>query len=315
MSNVVSAPTYPVGVRALLPDQARRRRTVETSIVTALEARRFEEIVLPIIDFVDVYDDTSDRQAQRRSYRFVDREGELVAVRSDFTPMVARALAPSLVRAQLPMKVFYRGDVIRCEASRLGATREFFQIGAELIGDPSPGADSAMIELATGIVSALGIRPTVVVTDSSLATRLIESSTTSPEEQRTLRSALANKRAGELDSLRGIEGGRLAFLRRVVTGNATLDDFLALPETASAATNLAAMQRRGGSDATIVLAIDDVDEEPGYYTGVRFRIFEPKSRLRLAQGGRYDTLYSRFGADVSAVGFTLTVDYLDGEAR
>ena len=315
MSNVVSAPTYPVGVRALLPDEARRRRTIETSIVTALEGRRFEEIVLPIIDFVDAYDDTFDRHAQRRSYRFVDREGELVAVRSDFTPMVARALAPSLVRGQLPLKVFYRGDVIRCEASRLGATREFFQIGAELIGDPSPGADFAMIELATGIVSALGIRPTVVVTDSSLATRLIESSTTSFEEQRTIRSALANKRAGELDSIRGIEGGRLALLRRVVTGSATLEDFLALPETTDAATNLAAMQNRGAADATIVLAIDDVDEDPGYYTGVRFRVFEPKSRLRLAQGGRYDTLYSRFGADVSAVGFTLTVDHLDAEAR
>ena len=315
MSNVVSAPTYPVGVRALLPDEARRRRTIENTIVTSLEARRFEEIVLPIIDFVDAYDDTFDKQAQRRSYRFVDREGELVAVRSDFTPMVARALAPSLVRAQLPLRVFYRGDVIRFEASRLGATREFFQIGAELIGDSSPGADFAMIDLAAGIVSSLGIRPTVVVTDTSLATNLIESSTKSPDDQRTIRSALANKRSTELDSIRGIESERLALLRRVVTGRATLDDFLALPETAEAATNLAALQSHGAADATIVLAIDDVDEEPGYYTGVRFRIFEPKSRLRVAQGGRYDALYPRFGADVSAVGFTLTVDYLDAEAR
>lgn len=315
MSNVISAPTYPVGVRALLPDEARRRRAIESAIVTSLEARRFEEIVLPIIDFVDAYDDTFDKQAQRRSYRFVDREGELVSVRSDFTPMVARALAPSLVRAQLPLRVFYRGDVIRCEASRLGATREFFQIGAELIGDPSPGADFAMIDLAAGIVSSLGIRPTVIVTDSSLATKLIEASTESPEDQRTIRSALANKRTSELDSIRGIEDERLALLRRVVTGRATLDDFLALPETASAATNLAALQSHGAADATIVLAIDDVDEEPGYYTGVRFRIFEPKSRLRVAQGGRYDRLYPRFGADVSAVGFTLTVDYLDREGR
>ena len=126
------ASSYPVGVRALLPDEARRRRAIENAIVARLEEKRFEEIVLPMIDFVDAYGGAIDRDLQRRSYRFVDREGELIAVRSDFTPMVARALAPSLVRADLPLRVFYRGDVIRCEATRLASRREFFQIGAEL---------------------------------------------------------------------------------------------------------------------------------------------------------------------------------------
>lgn len=309
--------SYPTGVRALLIDDVRRRRRVETAIVAALEARSFEEIVLPIIDFVEPYTGSVDREQQRRSYRFVDREGELIAVRSDFTPMVARALAPSLDRVTLPLRVFYRGDVVRHEATRLGARRELFQIGAELVGDDSVEADLGMLALAVELVTAAGISPTVVLTDDRIATGLIEGSTASPSARRALRSALANKEMMALAAIEGIEPGRVTLLRRVAGGRATIEELAALPEISEAAQSLAKLQRLVAetTGANIVAAVDDIDEEPGYYTGVRFRLFEPQSRLRLGQGGRYDDLYSRFGSAASAIGFTLTVDYLDGAGR
>lgn len=311
MTRKVPPASYPVGVRALLPEEARRRRKIETAVVATLENERFDEIVLPMIDFVDPYEDSSDRDLKRRSYRFTDREGELVAIRSDFTPMVARALAPSLTRAELPLRVFYRGDVIRYEASRLGSTREFFQIGAELIGDSSAGADFAMLSLAVRLVTAGGVRPTVVVTDSSLASSLVEGSTPSLPDRRAIRLALANKRVAAFDEL-SVDATRGDLFRRIAAGAATLDDFLKREETADAAQKLAHLQARASelTGANVIIAVDDIDEEPGYYTGIRFRLFEPRSRVRLAQGGRYDSLYSRFGTDASAIGFTLTVDSL-----
>lgn len=310
--------SYPAGVRALLPDDVRRRRRVESAIVAELETRSFEEIVVPIIDFVDPYGGAADRESQRRSYRFVDRDGELIAVRSDFTPMVARALAPSIGRTPMPLRVFYRGDVVRCEATKLGAQRELFQIGAELIGDDSPAADLAMFTLALQLVANAGVTPTAVITDSSIARQLVESSTESPAARLALRSALAHKRIASLADFEDeLAPERFELLRRVTAGRATLDDFIALPATRDAATELRVLQQRAfeATGANIVLALDDIDEEPGYYTGIRFQLFEPRTRLRLAQGGRYDDLYSRFGAQAAAIGFTLTVDYLDGAAR
>jgi ATP phosphoribosyltransferase regulatory subunit len=312
----VPTSSYPVGVRALLPEEARRRRSIESAIVGALQEQRFEEIVLPIIDFVEAYSDVLDRDVQRRSYRFTDREGELITIRSDFTPMVARALAPSLGRTALPLRVFYRGDVIRCDASRLGTNREFFQIGAEMIGDGSVDADFTMLELAVRIVSSFGIQPVVVLTDSSLATRLVEAAAQSAADRQAIRSALANKRAAELETLGGrIDADLSDLFHKIATGRATLADLAGRPETAGQAARLGKLQRRADriEGAKVVLAVDDIDEEPGYYTGVRFRLFAPRSRMRLAQGGRYDALYSRFGAQAEAIGFTLTVDYLDAE--
>lgn len=221
---------YPTGARPLLIEETARRRRIESRFVAVLERAGFAEVVLPIIDFAEPYDGVTARDAAKQSYRFVDREGELVSIRSDFTPMVARALAPAIDATILPLRVFYRGDVIRCEASRLGANREQFQIGAEIIGDASVEADLAMLRLAASFIP----NPLVVY---------------------------ANARA-------------------------TIDD----PR---------------------FVVHDEDAEENGYYTGVRFWVYGADRRKPIAQGGRYDDLYERFGTSAPAIGFTFTIDDLD----
>ena len=164
---------YPTGARALLIEETARRRRIESRFVSMLEAGGFAEVVLPIIDFAEPYAGVTDRGAARHSYRFVDRDGELVSIRSDFTPMVARALAPAIAADDLPLRVFYRGDVIRCEATRLGANRELFQIGAELIGDGSEAADLEMLRLVAGIAGEFIRNPTIVHTAKSLQSEFV----------------------------------------------------------------------------------------------------------------------------------------------
>src|SRR5512141_2582413 len=163
---------YPTGVRPLLIEEAARRRRIESRFVSQLERGGFAELVLPIIDYVEPYAAIATAGASRQSYRFIDREGDLVAIRSDFTPMVARALAPAISASDLPLRVFYRGDVIRCEASRLGTNRELFQIGGEIIGDASAAADIAILKIAAELPAAFGVRPLVVYNDTAIVSRL-----------------------------------------------------------------------------------------------------------------------------------------------
>jgi ATP phosphoribosyltransferase regulatory subunit HisZ len=196
--------------------------------VSLLEDGGFAEVVLPVIDFVEPYAGLSEPAAAKQSYRFTDRDGELVSVRSDFTPMVARALAPSL-NGNLPLRVFYRGDVIRCDANRLGTNRELFQIGAEIVGDASPERDVEVLQLAATIASLFSEHPLVVYSDGP-----------------------------QLDDPRFVQH-----------------------------------------------AEDDVT---GYYTGLRFWVYGDDRRTPIARGGRYDSLYARFGNDAPAIGFTFTVN-------
>jgi ATP phosphoribosyltransferase regulatory subunit len=287
---------YPTGVRPLLIEETARRRRAEARFVAALERAGFAEVVLPIIDYADPYAPFADRNSVRQSYRFVDREGDLVAIRSDFTPMVARALAPSMSAGELPLRVFYRGDVIRCEASRLGANRELFQIGAEIVGDDSVQADVEMLRLAAELVRDSGPRPTIVYNDTSIAAILAAPS-------RAVRVALVAKRMND-----DVPADRRDVVARLIGGAATLDDVA--PFAPAAAERLRAIGAAVASDE-FVLHLDDVDEEPGYYTGIRFRVYANGGRRKVAQGGRYDDLYARFGTAAAAIGFTFTIDDLD----
>ncbi len=223
---------YPTGARPLLIEETARRRDIESRFVSLLEQAGFAEVVLPIIDFAEPYADVMERDATKQSYRFTDRDGELVAIRSDFTPMVARALAP-ILNTNETLRVFYRGDVIRCQNARLGANREVFQIGAELVGDPSADADTAMLRLAADIASALTAQPLVVYTNGASV--------------------------------------------------------------------------QPGLDDPRFVVHDDESDDRGYYTGLRFWVYGDDRRTPIAQGGRYDSLYARFGTDAPAVGFTFTV--------
>jgi ATP phosphoribosyltransferase regulatory subunit len=288
---------YPTGVHPLLVEETARRRRIEARFVDAFTGAGFSEVVLPIIDYVEPYASLVDNAAAKQSYRFVDREGDLVAIRADFTPMLARAIAPAMTSEELPLRLFYRGDVIRVEASRLGANRELFQIGGEIVGDGSVDADVAMLRLAADLARTPDSEPAVVYNDASIATTLIAQSD-------TVREALAAKRMTP-----GVPAALRTIVAKLICGDATIDEVA--PIAPEAAARLCAITDALGSDPAFSLHLDDIDESAGYYTGLRFRVYAGAARAKVAQGGRYDTLYERFGQRAAAIGFTFTIDDLD----
>jgi len=288
---MAAKPRYPTGVHPLLREETARRRRIEARFVDAFAAAGFDEVVLPIIDYVEPYASLVDSAAAKQSYRFVDREGDLVAIRADFTPMLARALAPSIADGDLPLRLFYRGDVIRVEASRLGANRELFQIGAEIVGDDSVDADVAMLRLASELVPS----PSIVYNDVSIASTLIAQSD-------SVRDALAAKRMTP-----DVPAALRTIVGKLISGEATIDDVA--PFAPEAAARLCAISDALGEDDVFSLHLDDIDGRSGYYTGLRFSVFT--NGAKVAQGGRYDNLYERFGRRAAAIGFTFTIDDLD----
>ena len=271
---------FPVGVRALLPDDARRRREIERAIVDRLTAGGYQEVILPVLDFADPYSRVSGASTARESYRLIDREGELLTLRADFTPMAARAVAPKLAAIGQPLRLFYRGDVVRCESARLGSNREYFQIGAELVGDASSDADVEIVRQAVDAAGVSGSRLTVSVGDARVA-----------------RLAMS-ERSNELG-------------RRLLDGTLDLDLVRSCEATTDAGERLSALSASLQAAGTRVVVTFDREDADGYYTGARFRIYADGATTPVAKGGRYDELYGCFGADAPAVGFTLNVDALE----
>ena len=96
--------------------------------------------------------------ARAATFRFVEpSSGEVVALRPDITPQIARLIATRYRDEPGPVRLCYEGTVVRLERGARGQ-RELMQAGVELAGVPGPDGDADAIALAVEALAAVGLR-------------------------------------------------------------------------------------------------------------------------------------------------------------
>ncbi len=306
----------PIGVTALLFESARRRREAEGRLVGLFEGAGYSEVILPILDYLEPYEALLTSASRSELYRFIDRDGEPLALRADFTPMLARLLAPRVTALELPLRMFYRGDVIRYEEERAGRQREFYQVGAELLGVADDGAEHEILRLfleSLSMASGSGLQ--VILGFAGALDHLLLGADT--DEPLALAAAVARRERGPVRRacprlLAVVESGLPDRPDDLGPAAIALERLLALrDELAEAfpqvhlAIDLAEFARHGRDPRLTPGA-----GERSYYDGVVFRAFAGASALPVGGGGRYDSLFQRLGAELPAVGFSLSVERL-----
>ena len=330
----------PTGVSAALFDSVKRRRRLEARLTALLEERGFGEVLLPILDYFEPYRPLLQGRRLEQLYRFVDRDGQLLVLRGDFTPMLARLLAPHLDDLELPLRLYYRGDVVRHQPLRPGRMREYSQLGAELLGGARTEADFTVLTLfldlllqargdapATAVSPAPGNAGVSPASGDDAALRVVLGIAGALDEP--LLSAAGEDAAGELAlriASRDRRAARRAGLADVVERGYP-EDLSVLGDAAAAVTELLLLRDRLSAeyrDLGIEVEVDlaefaaatldsrvGVSAGPrGYYDGLMFAAYAPGAAVALGVGGRYDRVFRSLSGDCSAVGFSFGLDLL-----
>src|SRR4051794_29226193 len=145
----------PQGTQDLLFEAARRLRRCEAALARVFEERGFAEVIPPALESAEVFAAASPG-GEAGALRAVDRHGHLLALRADFTAQVARIAATRLARIS-PLRLYYRGSVVREGAAETGVARERLQAGCELLGVEDAAGDVEVLALAGASLEALGI--------------------------------------------------------------------------------------------------------------------------------------------------------------
>src|SRR3954469_15897426 len=148
----------PAGTKILLGRAARRRRVLERVVCSVFEGWSYEEIVPPIFDYYDVFIKGMGRGLEEQVYRFIDREGNILALRPEFTSLVAKTAVTRLASSSKPIRLYYSGEVLRFEKPKGGRQREFAQIGIENFGGQAKTADVEVLLIAVETFQRLGIQ-------------------------------------------------------------------------------------------------------------------------------------------------------------
>jgi ATP phosphoribosyltransferase regulatory subunit len=314
----------PAGVRDFLPRAAARRRAIAERLLETFEAWGYQRLITPVFECADVLERGLGADARAAAIRFVEPgSGEVVALRPDITPQVARIVATRLREIDGPIRLCYEGAVNRLPQPGTGplAQREILQAGIELIDAGSPDGDAEALAVAAAALATTSLPHVRLEVGHVAPARWILAQAPNPDARARLTIALSRKdRAAVARAAAALPGpARVAAealptlwgpardvldRARHVAWPAEVDEALAeLADALAAAGPLVEPELHDG-------VIVDLGELRGfeYYTGIRFAGWADGAADAIVRGGRYDQLIGRYGRAARATGFAVDIE-------
>jgi histidyl-tRNA synthetase len=314
------------GTRDLLPPETELWNRVEATARRVFARYTFGEIRTPIFEDTQLFARGVGEETDivsKEMYTWEDRaraqseKPQSLTLRPENTAGVVRAyIEHKLGETGLLQKLYYIGPQFRRERPQKGRYRQFWQIGAEVIGPPSAGSESPLrdaevLEMLASFLDELRITGWKLVLNS------VGSASDRPKYVAALREALApvkdqmsadNQRRAETNPLRVLDSKDPAD-EAIIATLPKIADYLDDESKAHFAQVLAALDACGVKyeiDPRLVRGLD-------YYTRTTFEFTHGGlgAQNALLGGGRYDGLSEMLGGPKApGIGFAMGLDRL-----
>ena len=312
----------PEGVRDIYNKECADKRYLQNSLHEIFEVYQYQDIETPTFEYFEVFNEDVGTTPTKDLYKFFDREGNILVLRSDFTPSIARAAAMYFEKEDMPVRLCYQGNTFVNNSSYQGRLKESTQMGVEFIGASDIASDVEVISMAIEMLLKAGIEEfQLSIGQVDFFKALIEEAKMSDDSVEELRLLISNK------NIFGVE----ELLDRLSLGEDLKNAFLQLSQLfggyevlerarAVACNNRAkdAIERLNGIYQLLnkkgyekYISFDfGMLSRYEYYTGIIFHAYTYGTGEPVAKGGRYDNLMAHFGSPQPAIGFGLSMDQL-----
>jgi histidyl-tRNA synthetase len=314
------------GTRDLLPPETELWDRVESTTRRVMARYAFGEIRTPIFEDTQLFARGVGEETDivsKEMYTWEDRaraqseKAQSLTLRPENTAGVVRAyIEHKLGETGLLQKLYYIGPQFRRERPQKGRYRQFWQIGAEVIGPPSAGSESPLrdaevIELLSSLLDELGI------TGWSLVLNSVGSATDRPRYIAALREALREvaprmctdcQRRAETNPLRVLDC-KVPEDQPIIETLPRIAGYLDDASKAHFAAVLAGLDACGVKYEVNPRLVRGLD----YYTRTTFEFTHGGlgAQNALLGGGRYDGLSEMLGGPKApGIGFAMGLDRL-----
>jgi len=304
----------PENVSDVLPREARQLESARRRLLDLFASHGYELVVPPILEHLDSLLTGTGHDLDLRTFKLIDQlSGRTLGLRADITPQVARIDAHILNRPDVT-RLCYAGAVLHARPQHPLATREPFQVGAEVYGDATEVADREVLALAVTSLRLLGV--TGVTLDLGHTSVLRALLADVPADQHDTVIAVLNAKdypaleaalAAMATRLPARTAAALRALARLHGGSDTIDRARALlPSVDAVHAALDQLARLAACATADEVSIDLADLHGyRYHTGFTFAAFAPTLSSAALRGGRYDDIGAAFGRARPATGFSI----------
>jgi len=158
------------GTRDILPPESAVWNKVESTAREIFELYGFSEIRTPVFERTDLFargvgEDTD--IVSKEMYTFADRDNTSLTLRPEGTaPVVRSYIEHQLYQDSQILKLYYLGPMFRRERPQKGRYRQFYQIGAEVLGSDNPAIEAEVLEMLELFLERIGIKETTLLVNS-----------------------------------------------------------------------------------------------------------------------------------------------------
>jgi len=305
------------GVRDILPPESALWNGVEQMAREVFATYGYGEIRLPIFEPTELFARSVGLDTDivsKEMYSFEDRDESSISLRPEATASVVRAYIEHGMHTRPGnVKLYYVGPMFRRERPQKGRYRQFYQIGAELLGPSDHAAlDAEVIEMLLAFFARLELQ------GAALSINSIGDKNCRPAYVERLRGELQKVREHlGADSQRRIDANPLRVLDSKLPEEQPIIE--KLPRIAE---HLCDACREHYAEMKRQLALRGVAYEENwrlvrgldYYMRTTFEITAPGlgSQNAVCGGGRYDGLVELLGgpATTKGIGFAIGTDRL-----
>lgn len=312
----------PEGVRDIYRVECRKKLALQEKLHHVLHLYGYHDIQTPTFEYFDVFRKEIGSTSVKELYKFFDREGNILALRPDITPSVARAASALYEIEEMPLRLCYTGNTFINYFSYQGRLRENTQLGAEFIGRDSKDVDAEMIAMVVDCLRQSGLENfQISIGNVAFLNSLMKEAKLPPECEDHLRELISNRNYYGVTEL--LDEAEVApemkelfnHLPELVGGAEILDKAMEIAPNEPAKRAIKRLK-----DTYEILKAYTVQKyitfdlsmsgAYGYYTGIIFRAYTFGTGDAIVKGGRYNHLMEKFGKRAPSIGFAIIIDEL-----
>ncbi|BBB48678.1 histidine--tRNA ligase [Pelolinea submarina] len=298
------------GTREFYPPEMALRKWMYGKITEVSHSFGYQEYDGPFLESIELYAAKSGEElVKEQSFVFPDRGGNLITLRPELTPSLARMIAQRQNQLVYPIRWWSFGPFWRYEKPQKGRTREFFQWNIDLIGVDCPEGDAELVAIAAEFFKAVNLTSSevkILVNDRRLMDQqMVKLGVTSMDQKKSMLSIIDRRDKLSVTDWESyvLESG---FTSEQLDGlKAILNDKELYKSSPEVMRFFNALEALGVAD--YVVYDPRVVRGLDYYTGIVFEARDVSESSRaILGGGHYGNLVEEVGGDsIAGVGFAM----------